>query len=180
MVNESLLDKLRKVLAIAQSGEAGERDAAKNLLDRLLADNGLTMDDLSDNRKEKIWLKLRRAPEMRSLMLQIYFMVSGESHVEYWECKATQEVAFMLTKIQAAQMRELYSVYAPALEKELKKARDVATRAFLLKNDIGSGKVPESDRKLTPEEMRELLAVFAYAENINKTNIYRQIEAVQQ
>lgn len=135
MITETLRDKLRKVLALAQSGQAGERIAAQAILEKLLLVNGLTLADIQDDKAERTWFRIGREPEMKDLINQIYCQVTNNTKLTYYTYK--NEIAYEVTKVQAAEIRELYSVYAPALRKELVKAREIAVTAFFCKNNIG-------------------------------------------
>ena len=48
MVQDSIMEKLRKIKALAENGVGGERIAAQEALDRLLKEHGLTLEDISD------------------------------------------------------------------------------------------------------------------------------------
>ena len=177
MVNESLRAKLRKVLALAQSGQAGERDAARNLLDKLLKENNLTIDDIDSDEKDIRWFTIGKGPDAKKLMMQIYFMVTGENETSYWTNKnCPGEIGYMVTKTQAADMETYFSILMPALKKELAKARDVAFGAFCLKNNIVSGKSSGDDKELTPEEIRRLMSIALYQNSMEPTPFRRQIE----
>lgn len=177
MITETLRDKLRKVLAMAQSGEAGERDAARNLLDRLLKGNNLTIDDINSDEKDIRWFTIGKGPDAKKLMMQIYFMVTGENETSYWTNRHYPgEVAFMVTKTQAADMETYFSVLMPALKKELTKARDIAFSAFCLKNNVCSGKSSVDEKKLSPEEIRRLVSISLYQNSMEPTPFRRQIE----
>lgn len=175
MITETLRDRLRKILALAQSGEDGERTAARLMLDRLLLAHGLTMADIQDEAKEKTWFKIGRSPEMKELINQIYCKVTNRNRIEYYVYG--NEIAYMVTKVQAAEIRELFSVYAPALRKELKKSRQVALDAFIHTNGIYSDVGADSDPKeLSDDELERIIVVAAYARNMEKTPVHRQIE----
>lgn len=55
-LSEEVKSKLRKILALAESGIDGEREAAKNKLQALLLEHGLTLEDLADDGGEGIWV----------------------------------------------------------------------------------------------------------------------------
>lgn len=177
MITVTLRDKLRKVLALAQSGQAGERDAAKNLLDKLLKENNLTIDDINSDEKDIRWFTIGKSPDAKKLMMQIYFMVTGENEISYWTSRRLPgEIAFMVTKTQAADMETYFSILMPALKKELTKARDIAFNAFCLKNNIVSGKSSGDDKELTPEEIRRLISISLYQNSMEPTPFRRQIQ----
>lgn len=176
MITETLRDKLRKVLALAQSGQAGERDAAKNLLDKLLKENNLTIDDINDDTEDIRWFTIGKGPDAKRLMMQIYYMVTGTTEVSYWKDRRSPgKIGYMVTKTQAADMETYFSILMPALKKELAKARKIAFDAFCLKNNVVSGKNSGDDKELTPEELRDLMAIKLYQNSMEPTPFRRQI-----
>lgn len=142
---------------------------------KLLLVNSLTLADIQDDKVEKTWFKIGREPQMKDLIIQIYFRVTNNSQVKYFTYK--NEIAFEVTKVQAAEIRELYSVYAPALRKELAKAKEMAVDAFLCKNHICSDMSGDGDLKeLSSDELQRIVAVAAYASQMKETPVHKQIE----
>lgn len=56
--NAKVEAKLRKLLALAQRGEGGEKDNAQRMLEKLLARHGMSIDDLVDDRREIRWFPI--------------------------------------------------------------------------------------------------------------------------
>ena len=50
--DESVLEKLKKIARLAEQGYKGEADTARRLLEKQLADYGLTMEDVLDDAKQ--------------------------------------------------------------------------------------------------------------------------------
>ena len=52
--DEKVLQRLRKLYALATQGVAGEKENAQRLLHELLEKYGLTIDAVDENRKERL------------------------------------------------------------------------------------------------------------------------------
>lgn len=177
MITETLRDKLRKVLALAQSGQAGERDAAKNLLDRLLKENNLTIDDISNDSVEVHWFKTGRNADMNDLLAQIYFMVTDTHETTTYRSPARKGcIGFKVTAVQAADMEAYYSVLAPALRKEMNRYRRLVVDSFCQKHELFA-RSEGPHRDLSPEEIAYLRKVSLFQNAIDKVDFRRQIES---
>ncbi|MBD9653545.1 DUF2786 domain-containing protein [Pseudomonas sp. PDM12] len=55
VLDEKVQAKLRKLQALAERGEGGEKVNAQRMLEKLLARHGLSVDDLADERREIRW-----------------------------------------------------------------------------------------------------------------------------
>lgn len=172
---ESIREKLRKVLALAQNGEAGERQAAQNLLEKILFDNGLTFADLDDNETEVHYFKIGRSADMRALMCQIYFMVTNTHRTNTWTSnKHPGCIGFEVTRVQAADMEAYYSVLAPAMKKDMERLRRNMQDAFFLKNGLYAASAGP-DHELTDEEIQRLKHIWALQNAVGKVEFRRQI-----
>ena len=60
-MNEKIIDKLKKIQALAERGFAGEATAAKYQLEKLMSKYGLTIDDIMDVKKTERTFKVPRA-----------------------------------------------------------------------------------------------------------------------
>lgn len=174
-IPESIREKIRKVLALAQAGEVGERNAAQTLLKKLLADNGLTLDDILEEKVEIHWFKVGRSEDNKELIKQIYFMVADVNQTDVWTSKCHPGCyGFKVTAVQAADMETYYSILAPAMKKEMQRYRRNMRDAFFLKNGITSTH-KDPDREITPEEWAHLMQIWALQDAVEKVEFRRQI-----
>lgn len=177
MITESFRDKLRKVLAIAQSGQAGEREAAQNLLRNLLRENGLTVEDLDDDAAEIHFFKTGRSADMKELLAQIYFMVTDTHDASTWTNKRYPGcIGFKVTKLQAADIETYYSVLAPAMKREMQRYRRNMREAFYLKNGLFAASPNPEAREFTQEELEHMRQIWALQNAVEKVDFRRQIE----
>jgi len=74
-VEESIRRKLKKIMVLAERGEAGERDVAQKMLDELLAKHDLTFEEILAGEVRDYKFSYRNKWERR-LLLQLYSMVA--------------------------------------------------------------------------------------------------------
>ena len=75
---ERILEKIKRVQALAERGVAGERDSAAATLDRLMKQYGITEDDIAEDRREWAWFRYK-TPIERKLILQVIYSVTGRA-----------------------------------------------------------------------------------------------------
>ena len=76
MTQEALLQKIKHIQALAERGERGEKDRARELLARLMEKYSLTEADLENERAETAWFTYHDELERRILQ-QIIYAVTG-------------------------------------------------------------------------------------------------------
>lgn len=176
-MDELIKDRLRKVLALAESGAPGEREAAKNMLDKLMKQYNVSIQDIVDETMAKHEFNVGRDKIWHKLLMQVWVQVTDRIDVNFWT-RGCCTVIFECTKMEAVEIENRYSIYKQALEKELEDQRDTVFKAFIYKNNIVSNKSSgsDSDVSLTPEEKVKLAKVLHAMEFMERTQIRKQIE----
>lgn len=67
---DRIIDKLKKLLALAERGEQGEAENARRLLEAELRKHGLTFDDIREENKRTRMFKYN-SNEERTLLIQV-------------------------------------------------------------------------------------------------------------
>ena len=75
---ERILQKIRRVQALAERGVAGEQESAAATLDRLMKQYGITEAELAEERREMEWFRYK-TPIERKLLLQVIYSVTGRA-----------------------------------------------------------------------------------------------------
>lgn len=136
---ETLRAKLRKIQALAERGAPGEKAQAQRMLDKLLAANGLTLEQLQDETKLWFWFPVQTAAEF-PLLTQCYrWLYDVAGPISYKENKVTKERALELTLLQNAELQLCYSHYLQILratQKELRAALKHAARSVVQKYEL--------------------------------------------
>jgi hypothetical protein len=164
-MEESISKKLSAIRAMLldKSTTPGEKRNAKNLLEKLLEKYNLSEDDLLSDVKNVYRFQISNEFE-HSLLIQIIGKVTGETQVSYWRKNPYQRggrnsnktIWTDLSLREFTEITELYEVYKKALKKEL----SLMVTAFIQSNNIFSSNNSETDRKLTREEIEEMLKII--------------------
>lgn len=139
---ERLIDWLKKISALAQSGVAGERANAQRMLDTLCKKHGVTPDQLADEKKDLHSFPCRDTLDEK-LVLQVITYVCQTRKVRCVKQKKTWW--FELTNAQAVDARECLDHYRKAWQAQL---GDLMT-AFMARNRIFAP--PDGDPDTSPE-----------------------------
>jgi len=166
---ERLFEKLRKIQALAERGNAGEKESAKNKLDQLLKEYGLTLDDITSSETEFAPFSYKNKLEKR-LILQIHSHVVDSTTSSYYERKGSKKIEFKLTPSQSAEIKMLFSIYRKAFKKEV----EMLFSAFVHKHNIfSSTKADTRDEEPDPIDFRELARLQQMIGGLNDVNIPR-------
>ena len=74
---ERLLEKIRKVQALANRGADGEKQSAAALLDKLMKQYGIDEAEIAEERLEKCFFRYK-TPYERKLLVQVICTVTGK------------------------------------------------------------------------------------------------------
>ena len=75
---ERILQKIKRVQALAERGVAGEQESAAATLDRLMKRYGITEADITEERREWAWFRYT-TPIERKLLSQVIYSVTGRA-----------------------------------------------------------------------------------------------------
>jgi len=164
--------KLKKVLALAEKGVGGEREAAQKLLDKLLSQHNLTIEDIKSEKTSVFYFGYNTAMEQTILHHTVSAVLEKtdfEIFTRIVNGRATRKDGFILTKGQKIEVEFRYSAYRTSLKKEL----ETFLIAFIHKNRIFHfSEDDEQENKLSFEQMQKILSM---AGTIDKTEIHKQI-----
>lgn len=131
---ERLLEKIRKVQALANRGADGEKQSAAALLDRLMTQYGIDEAEIAEEHLEKCFFRYK-TPYERKLLVQVIYTVTGKIP---FKCvgsdsgRARKQVGIDCTAAERLEIEFSYEFYKAALEEEMERFYS----AFLMKNDI--------------------------------------------
>ena len=159
--------KLMKVKALAEAGTAGEREAARAMLSRLIAKHGLEKADYMEDPTLQYDFSYENKFEKR-LLIQIYAKVTKQSTIRYTTPnKRSKRILVELTENQYLEMKRLYSTYRKAFKKELERVAAGLMDAFIHKHDLWSGVASDEETEPMSAEESQLLR-----------DLYRNLEDV--
>ena len=133
---ERILQKIRRVQALAERGVAGEQESAAATLDRLMKQYGITEAELEEERREMEWFRYK-TPIERKLLLQVIYSVTGRAAygcVGKYTGRKRKKVGIECTAAERLEIDRFYS-------------------AFLIKNGIFPPEGKERDELPPPREI---------------------------
>lgn len=148
---ERLLEKIRKIQALADRGVGGEKQSAAALLDRLMEQYGITEDDIAKEIREMAWFRYR-TPIERKLLCQVIYATTGRAAyncVGTYTGRSRKKVGVECTAAEKLEIEVSFEFYNAALQEEMERFYS----AFLIKNSIFPPDGKEVDELPEPEEM---------------------------
>lgn len=117
---ERLLEKIRKVQALANRGADGEKQSAAALLDKLMKQYGIDEAEIAEERLEKCFFRYK-TPYERKLLVQVIYTVTGKipfKCVGSYSGRARKQVGIDCTAAERLEIEFSYEFYKAALEEE--------------------------------------------------------------
>lgn len=152
---ETILDRLRKIEALANSGVAGERENARRMLAALCEKHGLSPQQITS--PDRSWQKFRfRGEKERLIFQQVLIHVLKTRHVQHRKNPTNWEV--FLTAAEGADVADCWAHYRDLWCGQL----DDFCNAFIQKNRIfGPPLETRDDKKLTEQDIAEAKRIMA-------------------
>ena len=120
---ERLLEKIRKVQALANRGADGEKQSAAALLDKLMKQYGIDEAEIAEERLEKCFFRYK-TPYERKLLVQVIYTVTGKipfKCVGPYSGRARKQVGIDCTAAERLEIEFSYEFYKAALEEEMER-----------------------------------------------------------
>lgn len=168
---DRIIDKLKKLLALAERGEQGEADNARRLLEAALLRHGLTLEDIcADNKKTRMFKY--NSTEERTLLIQVlvnYLGSKSEAFSDSTYNKYLKEVYINLTDMEYIDISNMYDFFKSQYKKERKRLLHDMIRAFVQKHalfDSTPQERPDDDREIDWDEVKRILALSSAMEDV--------------
>jgi hypothetical protein len=180
MEYEKVIDKVKKLQALAERGERGEALAAKRALEALCSQHGIDIEELFSEEKLRCYFKLPyHDPFAKSILFQIYANVTGNKQITYREGKYKNEIWFELTNAQNLEIISMYSFFINQWKKEKKRLLENLIDAFINKHDLFSHAKDEEEKQdepMTPERWKKIMEMSALMDTLEDVSYHKQIE----
>lgn len=156
---EKHLELMKKLRALAERGEPGERENARRMLDKLLKKHNVAEADLSDDVLEIHWFTAKDANE-KKLLNQVAFKVAPTRDLyqrNYGKGQRTMR-GVKCTKAEAMQIEIEFEFYKTLWHEELA----FFLRAFIQKHEIFdmSPGHPTDDGRMSDDELFRMAAMM--------------------
>lgn len=141
-VDAGVLAKLRKLLALAKEGAAGERDNAERLLNALLQKHGLTLNAVDENRKEPH--EFDAARKYHGLISNLFVNYFGgnerfrtDLHIFcYTYNPKKMRIVVDCTPWEFVEFKELCDFHFKNYEREWRRVRKTFSDAYIAKHNL--------------------------------------------
>lgn len=160
---KSIINKLKKIAALADRGVGGERVNAKIQLEKLLEKYSLDMSDIQGQADQPTewWFFPYATRVEKDLLIQCYAtlnLADDEGFLRYRRSRNPRGLKFELTTMQKAELADMYKYYRKLYTKEMK----LLFSAFLNKHNLFSESSGDREPpKLSLEEMAALLQMMS-------------------
>ena len=175
MVDEKKLELLKKIQALAERGDRGEREAARKQLERLMEKYNVQEADLSDEIISIHWFKYANEYE-RKLLHQVGYKIapSRECYVHTSGKGKRTEIGVKCTKAEALQISIEFDFYKRLMKEEM----DFFYRAFIQKHEIFADKdeLPPNHKSAPELTREELLRMSRMMDGMKDATMHQMIE----
>jgi len=160
---DRIIDKLKKLLALAERGEQGEAENARRLLEAELRKHGLTFDDIREENKRTRMFKYN-SNEERTLLIQVLVNYLGS------KSDAFNKSTYNKYKKQVyIDISNMYDFFKAQFRKERKRLLQDMIKAFVQKHRIFDStpqECQEDDREIDWEELQRIFALSSTMEDV--------------
>ena len=161
------IELAKKLKALADRGEGGEKYNAQEKLKELLTRTGLTYDDLESEHKTERFFPYKKQYEL--IMMQCILYVMGKD-VNIWDVRNRRtRVCVECSISEEIEIKAMYEFYSRAFQKELK----LFQTAFIYKNNLLPPDAGESSGKSDPEEVKKIRSMM---DGIEKSSMRKQLD----
>lgn len=178
--DESVLEKLRKIARLAERGYKGEADNARRKLENQLAEYGLTMEDVLQERKSCREFRYSNKQEFR-LFLSVFVHRFGTESEEFKGAtynKSSKKINVDLSDIDFADFAPEWDYYRTEFARELRKTEEAMLVAFVNKFDLFN-KTPKDDagdKKRSKADLERLRRAIGLISSIEANPYHKLLE----
>lgn len=176
---EKIIEKLKKLLALAERGEAGEAHNARRLLENELRKHNLTLEDLASDKRKNYVFPYKDKDERR-LLVQILVNVCGSKSEAFTEStynSKKKRLYAYLTDMEYIDVSNMYDFHRSHLRKEKERLLKELFSAYVNKHNIFD---KDPSERTTPDEevdWDEIRRILHLAEGMEDVQYHKAITA---
>lgn len=126
-----IIEKIRKVQALADRGVDGEKENAARMVERLMTEHDITEEELRDDIMERRWFRYNSKDKFApKLMSQVMYATVGSR--DKWSRGRKAMTGMECTAAEEIEIRARFEFYYKSYQEDL----DAFFLAFISKNDI--------------------------------------------
>lgn len=165
------IELAKKLKALAERGEGGEKYNAQKKLDRVMEKYGITKEMLEEDTLYQITFKIKAT--QRRMFMQILASIVGMGFEVIRSRRKPTLCIIQLTKLQEAELRAKFGFYWRAWELQ----QEIFMEAFIMKNDLYPKDGPvASMEELTVEQMAKTRKAFMASQTIERASYRKPIK----
>lgn len=171
-----LLELAKKLKALADRGEGGEKENASRMLEELLHKHNIKLDDIEDDLISEYRFNLTMDNERLFIQVAASVIENVKIFGINGNKTARKYITFVIdcTLAQSLEVRAKFEFYKRAWEKDA----DLFFKAFIHKNHLAASSSKEDQEKeLTPEEMADIYRMAQMMKGMDKHNFLKQIKS---
>ena len=173
---ESIRNKLKKLLALAEQGVQGEAENARRLLEKLCKEYGVSMEELLDeNRVEYHFFSVGRNKIYLNLFSQCFYKVTNTDRLPYKQISRSQ-IAVEMTALQYAELASLFEWHKANFDKDFEEMKNNILLAYCRKHHLYSNVNHDNNMELTDDERKRLIKIMYMQESLNDNQYHRLLE----
>ena len=172
---ESIKNKLKKLLALSEQGVQGEAENARKLLEKLCEEYGVSIEDLLDENQTKFYqFDIGRDVLYRKIFVQCYCKVTNRQSLEYHQ-ESRSRISVEMTALQYAELMALFEWHKTNFNKDLEDMKRNVLLAYCRKHRLRSDIKPDDETgiELTREEKERLLKVMCIQETLGDSQYHK-------
>lgn len=173
---ESIKNKLKKLLALAEQGVQGEAWNARRLFEKLCKEHGVSIEELLDENQVKSYqFDIGRNALHKKIFVQCYCKVTQKGSLVYNQ-ESRSRISAEMTALQYAELASLFEWHKANFDKDFEDMKRNVLLAYIRKHHLHSDVKQEekADIRLTQEEKERLLKVMSIQETLGD-NQYRRL-----
>jgi hypothetical protein len=176
-VKESMLKKLRQILALARDSGAtpAERQAASDMLNRLMDKHGISSKALEDAELTFISLAYKNSFE-KQLAMQVLGKFGIESYYRVNPITLKKQPGRIWVQCMTHKKAAIERYYAQ-MRRSLSKTLDTGLSAFIQVNNIFPPDEQIEDKEYTPDELEQIREILRMAAAMRSTQILEELPA---
>jgi hypothetical protein len=170
---ESIVEKIKKIQALAERGVSGEAKAAKAALEKLLKKYNLTLEDLSRETVKKRCFVAKNDNE-KAVLIMCGFKIVGEERVtKLYSYKGRPNSCYLdLNDYEFIELSQLFDFHKKNINNEFEKVRTDFQRGYQYKHKLYSSSKTANEAKVTKEDVMRILR---YASEMKDVEFYKAI-----
>lgn len=173
---ESIKNKLKKLLALAERWVQGEAENARRLLEKLCKEYVVSIDELLDENQVKYhFFEVGRNKIYLDLFAQCYYKVANKNRLSYKQISRSK-IAVEMTAIQYTEMVSLFAWHKANFDNELEEMKKNILIAYCRKHHLYSDVDSNDSMELTDEEKERLIKIMFMQESLNDNQYHKLLE----